>query len=298
MMNYKWKIGVIGVGMVGTPLARYFQEERGYKRGVDLFLYDTDPQKGYFDDINQGDIVFICVPTPRSSDGSANLTAVQSAFQTLCGEKIAVIKSTVPPGTTESFQKKYQQHRVLFNPENLTERKAWEDFIKPDRQVVGFTSKSLDAAHIVLSLLPKAPFMSPWGLDTYRSIKITATEAEVIKYAGNIHFVRKVNFANVLAAVAEKFGANYENIRLGMSADYRIGNSHLDVSHGGYKGFGGFCLPKDLDGFIYHLDAEGLADCAQLLREDRKFNEKILASQGLTWEDVSGHHHEWANKSR
>lgn len=289
----KLKISVIGIGMVGTPLKRYFEEIKGYSRGKDLFLYDIDPKKGYFDDINEADVVFISVPTPKSPDGSANLTAVESALQSIKGEKIIVIKSTVTPGTTEAFQKKYPQHKVLFNPEFLTERKAWEDFMKPDRQIVGFTAHSIDAAHPVLSLLPKAPFMSPWGINTYKPIKITATEAEIIKYGGNVYFSRKVNFANLLAILAEKMNADYENIRAGLAADYRIGDSHLDVTHGGYRGFGGYCFPKDLDAFTAHLASAGLEDSAELLRRDREFNEKLLAEQGLTLEDVSVHDHEW-----
>ena len=94
----------------------------------------------------------------------------------------------------------------MFNPEFLSESRAWEDLIRPDRQIVGFTEKSLEAANLVLSLLPKAPFMSPWGIGTYHQTRITATEAEIIKYAGNLHFVRKVNWANALAKLSEKLG--------------------------------------------------------------------------------------------
>ena len=294
--SQKYAIGIIGVGMVGTPLKRYYEEVHGYERGTDLFLYDIDPKKGYFDDIHKADIVFISVPTPRLPEGAVNISAVEEAFRMITGDKIVVLKSTVPPGTTEAFQKKYPHQKILFNPEFLTEKRAWEDFLKPDRQIVGFTSSSIDAAHIVLSLLPKAPFMSPWGLTTYRSVKITATEAEIIKYGGNVHFARKVNFANLLAKTSEKFGADYENVRLGLAADFRIGDSHLDVMHGGYRGFGGYCFPKDLDGFIAHLAANGLDDCADLLRKDREFNEGLLAEQGLTLEDVSVHDHEWIRK--
>jgi len=290
------KIGVIGVGMVGTPLERYFKEFHGYRRGEDLFLFDKDPAKRYGDEISRADVIFICVPTPRSADGSANLSAVEAALSGIGGDKIVVIKSTVPPGTTESFQKRYPGHKILFNPEFLTERQAWEDFIRPDRQIVGFTDKSLDAAHLVLSLLPKAPFMSPWGINTYKPIKITATEAEMIKYGGNVYFTRKVLFANVLALLAERLGVSYENVRMGMAADYRIGDSHLDVNHGGYKGVGGFCFPKDLDAFIAHLDARGLMECADLLRKDHEFNAKLLREQGLTLEDVSVHDHEWVQR--
>lgn len=283
------KIGIIGVGMVGTPIKRFFEELKGYKRGGDIFLYDANPQKEFQDDIGLADIIFICVPTPRAQEGSADLSALESAFSRISGEKIVVIKSTVPPGTTEKFQAHYPQHKILFNPEFLTEKQAWEDFIRPDRQIVGFTEKSIDAAHLVLSLLPKAPFMSPWGMGTYQSIKITATEAEIIKYGGNVFFARKVNFANVLAALAEVSGVEYKNIQLGLAADHRIGSSHLDVGHGGYRGFGGYCLPKDVEAFCAHLRVSNLVHCAELLEKDFSFNKALLESQGISLEDVSVH---------
>lgn len=296
MTDSKISIGIIGVGMVGTPLKRWFEERQGYERGKNLFLSDTDTAKGFFDDINKADIIFISVPTPRTATGAAGLSAIESAFAGIADGKIAVLKSTVPPGTAEYFQKKHPTLKVLFNPEFLTEKRAWEDFVKPDRQIVGFTAQSIDAAHAVLSLLPRAPFMSPWGINTYRPIKITATEAEIIKYGGNVYFARKINFANVLADLAALHGADYENIRAAMAADFRIGDSHLDVAHGGYRGFGGYCFPKDTDALIAHLDERGLREGMALLQCDRRFNERLLVSQGLTWEEVSVHDHEWIQK--
>lgn len=280
--------------MVGAQTKRYFEEVKGYGRGKDLFLYDTDPSKGYFDDINEADIIFVSVPTPSSPDGSADLRALEDAFRRITGEKVAVIRSTVPPGTTETFQKNYPRHKVLFNPEFLTARRAWEDFLRPERQIAGFTPLSLEASHLVLSLLPKAPFMSPWGVNTNDQIRITATEAEIIKYASNIHYFRKVTWANALARVAEKLAAahdprvevNFDNIGLAMAADFRIGDSHLDVTHGGYRGVGGHCLPKDLLAFAAQARSLGLEEIAALIEADWKFNEKLLAEQGLGVKDV------------
>lgn len=302
------KIGIIGIGMVGTPIKRWFEEHKGYERGQDLFLYDIDPKKGYFDDVLKADVIFIAVPSPRNPDGSCNVAIVEEAAGSIKGEKIVVIKSTVPPGTTERLQKKHPEHKFLFNPEFLTERRAVEDMVRPDRQIVGFTSEALDVAYVVLSILPRAPFMSPWGINTYSPIKITATEAEIIKYGGNVHFVRKVNFANALAALCEameknlqgegmaEYGVDYENVRKGMAADHRIGDSHLDVNHGGYRGWGGYCFPKDLDALTFFLAAVGLTEGAELLKADRRFNEKILAEQGLTIEEVSRHDEALAQK--
>lgn len=283
------RIGIIGVGMVGDPLRRFFEEFKGFKRGENIFLYDIDPGKEYSDEINQADVIFICVPSPRSRHGDCDISEVDKSLDLLKDGKIGVIKSTVPPGTTEFFQKKYPHLKILFNPEFLTERRSWEDTLKPDRQIVGHTEKSIDVAGIVLALLPKAPFMSPWGQNTYKPIRISATEAEIIKYGTNIHFVRKVNFANVLAKIADNLGINYENIRMGMSADFRIGDSHLDVDHGGYRGWGGYCFPKDLDALISYCDKIKFNECSELLKSDRKFNERLLAMQGLSLENMAIH---------
>ncbi len=285
------KIGIIGLGWIGMQFKRYFEEIKGFTRGTNLFLYDTDIKKNFFDDVSRADLVFLCLPTPRNpKDGSCDISIVEDGIRRLNGgEKIVVIKSTVPPGTTESLQKKYPQYKFLFNPEFLTESRAWEDMLRPDRQIIGFTEKSLDAAHLVLSLLPKAPFMSPWGINTYEQSRITATEAELIKYGANVYFVRKVNWANALARAADTLGVNYDNVRKGMAADHRIGDSHLDVTHGGYRGWGGYCFPKDLDAFIYFVKSIGLMDGASMLEADRKFNEELLHSQGLSLEQVSRH---------
>lgn len=289
MENHDIKIGIVGVGMVGAPLARYFEEFGGFLRGENLFLYDIDPGKEYGDDVNRADVVFISVPTPRRSDGACDSSEVDKTLSRLASGKIAVIKSTVPPGTTVSFQKKYPHLKILFNPEFLTERTAWEDTLRPDKQIVGFTDQSMDVAELVLSLLPKAPFMSPSGKHTYQRIRLTASDAETVKYGTNVYYARKVNFANVFSLIAEKVGADYENVRMGLVADFRIGDSHLDVRHGGYRGFGGYCLPKDLDALIAHADSLGLGDCKALLTADRKFNEDLLVSQGLTVAEVSTH---------
>ncbi len=282
-------IGIVGVGWVGGQIKRYFEEIKGYKTGEDLFLKDLDPTR-CAGDIESADVIFVALPTPMSLiDGSCSTDFVESAVDHLPGEKIVVIKSTVTPGTTEKLQRRNPQHKLLFNPEFLSEKTAWHDMLRPDRQIVGFTEDSLDAAHLVLSLLPKAPYMSPWGQGTYKQTRITATEAEIIKYAGNVYFAQKVNWANALAMVAEKLGVDYENIRQGMSADHRIGDSHLDVLHGGYRGFGGYCFPKDLSGFMGFVRGHGLSSVHALLLAAWEFNKDLLAAQGLTIEDVSKH---------
>ncbi len=283
-MNSKQKIGIIGIGMVGVPLARYFQEIGGYARGQELFLFDTDRAKHCSDDVGQANIVFLCVPTPRSTDGRADLSFLEDAIGRVGKQKIVVIKSTVPPGTTEYFQKRFPKHDFLFNPEFLTEERAWENTVHPDRQLVGGTKQSKAQAAGVAALLPPAPLTAPSP-----ELELTATEAELIKYAANVFLARKVTFANALFDLANHHGIDYERIRKGIASDPRIGPSHLNVFHGGYRGYGGYCFIKDTDALVAHARESGLQHIADLIGADVAFNTKILATQGLTPEEVAVH---------
>ena len=109
------KIGILGVGWVGEQLKRYFEELKGYEAGNDLLLYDIKPEK-CAGDFNNADLIFVTLPTPRNSDGSCDLSILRETLANIKGEKIIVIRSTVPPGATESFQKQYPRHKFLFNP--------------------------------------------------------------------------------------------------------------------------------------------------------------------------------------
>ena len=289
--NTQPSIGIVGVGWVGSQLKRYF-EEKGYTIGENLLLYDLNPAKSA-GNIKDADIIFICVPTPPSAkDGSCDISYVEDAVSQISGEKIIVIRSTVSPGTTETLQQKHPQHKFLFNPEFLTESRAWEDMIRPDRQIVGFTAKSLDAAHTVLALLPQAPFMSPWGQGTYEAIRINATQAEMIKYATNNFFAMKVVYANALADLCNSLSIEYDGVKRGLAADHRIGGSHIDVYHGGYRGFGGYCLPKDLSALLAFAKTKSQKQIVSLLQAIWDFNETLLFSQGLTVAKVSKHTNE------
>jgi UDPglucose 6-dehydrogenase len=165
----KQKIGIIGVGMVGGALAKVLSRP---------YLYDKYKEIGSLKEINQADIIFICVPTPFDAKKGFDLSYVQDAFKLIKGSKIVVIKSTVLPGTTEMFQKKYPRHKILFNPEFLTEETADQDMRYPDRQIIGYTKKSYNVAKDILQILPLAPFERI----------IPATEAETVKYFGNCWF--------------------------------------------------------------------------------------------------------------
>lgn len=315
----KLKIGIIGVGMVGTPLKRYFEEIKGYQRGKELFLYDIDPKKGYFDDINKADVVFVCVPTPSAPDGSANVSMVNSAIRMLEDGKAVVIKSTVPPGTTEYFQKKYPKQKLLFNPEFLTESRAWEDMLSPDRQVVAHTASSKSFTSSILNLLPTAFFTSPGTLGTYTFTRINATEAEMGKYAGNFFGALKVTFGNVMKDFCDALNssfkktktagnADYQNVRAMLAHDRRIGDAWLNVDYHDYRGYGGYCFTKDTIALIKKgsdllkllparsSEAIRLGAGLKFLNAIREYNKTLLKTQGLTEEDVSVHDHDWIKR--
>jgi len=241
-MTKHLKIGIIGVGMVGGTVARYFESI-----GRTPFLYDKYNGKGSLDEVNEADAVFICVPTPYGK-GGFDLSMVEEAVSNLENGKIVVVKSTVLPGTTESLQNKYPQHQFLFNPEFLRELTAVEDMLSPERQIVGYTEKSQPVAEEILEILPPAPFKKT----------IPATEAEMVKYFGNTYLAARVIFANQMYDLCQALGIDYDKVRECAGEDKRIGHSHLDVWQGGYRGYGAKCFPKDIRALIQLAEMKGV----------------------------------------
>jgi len=260
-------IGVVGVGMVGGALARYFQADPKHK----VFLYDKYQRKGSPQEVNKADVVFVCVPTPFDpKKHEFDVSYVRSAFSMLKGSKIVVIKSTVIPGTTEKLQKTYPHHKVLFNPEFLTEATADHDMFCPDRQIVGYTKQSYAVAKDILQLLPLAPFERI----------IPAPEAEMVKYFSNTWFGVKVSFANEMYDVCKALGLEYDHIMECAAADKSVGRTHLEVWHKGYRGYGGKCLPKDMKAFIRFAKKHKVPLPVHEAAE--QLNEKLRRMQGIT----------------
>jgi UDPglucose 6-dehydrogenase len=219
------------------------------------------------------EVVFVCVPTPyhvNPENGVVghDLSYVRDAFAKLEGSKTVVLKSTVLPGTTDDMAKAFPQHRVLFNPEFLTESTADQDMCYPDRQLIGYTSEeSHRVAKDALMLLPLAPFERV----------LTAKEAEMVKYYGNTWFSTKVVFANQMYDVCQKLGVDYDSVKESAAADKRIGPSHLEIWHKGFRGYGGKCLPKDTRALIQLGDQLGAE--MKLLKTVEAINNELVASQ-------------------
>lgn len=265
MTEKKYKIGICGVGMVGGAMKSYFEK----KRINPLLLYDKGKNLGSLEEINQADIIFICVPTPFDKEKGFDLSFVEQACQNISGQKIIVIKSTVLPGTTEDLQRKYPQHKFLFNPEFLTEITADQDMSYPDRQIIGCTKESYNVARDILQILPLAPFERI----------MPATEAEMVKYFGNTWFSAKVIFANQMYNLCQKIGINYDRVMEAAAADKRIGRTHLKVFHKGYYGYGGKCLVKDIRALIQFADENGID--LKLHKIVEEINNKLMEKQRI-----------------
>ncbi len=194
--------------------------------------------------IEAAEVIFIAVGTPSREDGSADLTFVHqvatSIGKHLSGYKVIVTKSTVPIGTGRSIEELVRagagpeaRFAVVSNPEFLREGSAIEDFMNPDRVVVGTSDPR--AAEIMLDLY------SPLRVADVPFVLTNVESAELIKYASNGFLATKISFINEVAALCEALGANVEVVARGMGLDARIGPQFL---HPG-PGFGGSCFPKD-----------------------------------------------------
>jgi UDPglucose 6-dehydrogenase len=220
--------------------------------------------------IDEADFVFICVPTPYAPVRGFDRRPLLDAVRAVRRPAVIVIKSTVWPGTTEWLQDEFPQHRFLFNPEFLREANAVEDLMRPDRQIVGYTERSRGDAEAVLALLPAAPVVRVCD----------AREAELAKYVANSFLAVKVSFSNEVYDLCERIGVDYGVVRDIVAADPRIGPSHMEVFHDGYRGYGGKCLPKDSKALI-DLAADAGTDMF-VLRAADAVNTILLGTQRTT----------------
>ena len=197
--------------------------------------------------INSLDVIFIAVDTPSGRvDGEADLenffAAIQELYRLTDSGKLVVIKSTVPIGTNKKVRsllnKNKKELEVVSNPEFLREGSAIEDFMKPDRVIVGLTS---DIAREVMKEIYK-----PLYLRDFPIMFTDPQSAELIKYSSNAFLATKISFINEVAYICEKSGANVKEVAKGMGLDKRIGDKFL---HPG-PGYGGSCFPKDTKAFI------------------------------------------------
>lgn len=230
--------------------------------------------------VTESDIIFIAVGTPQDEDGSADLSQVLSVASEIgkCmnGHKTIVDKSTVPVGTAklvEAAISKQTKHSfdVVSNPEFLKEGAAIEDFMRPDRVVVGVPNSRSEK--IMRELY--APFVR----NNNPILVMDVASAEITKYAANAMLATRVSFMNEIANLCERVGANIESVRVGIGTDNRIGMPFL---HPGI-GYGGSCFPKDVQALIRSgkdlgLDLKLPVACESVNKEQKKLiGKKVFA---------------------
>ena len=239
------------------------------------------------DAVQKSLICFIAVGTPQALDGSVDMSAVYQVAEDLAKSmneyKVIVNKSTVPVGTAEKISKLIKKHTefdfdVVSNPEFLKQGAAVEDFLKPDRVIIG--SDSENATAIMQELY--SPFLRTGNPVIVMDVK----SAEMTKYAANSFLAVKISYINEIANICEKIGADVEMVRLGMCSDERIGSKFLFPG----LGYGGSCFPKDIKAIIntakeFACEHNILASADKTNIQQRKvFIKKILARFG---EDLS-----------
>ena len=252
----KQKIGIFGNGFVGSAVQFGFSPSTGCD--YEVRVYDKDPAKSVDtieETVNESEFIFLSVPTPSNKNGSMNLDIVEQALTDISEvneneHNIVLLRSTVVPGTTRELQSKFDNLRIVFNPEFLTERSANFDFINQTRFILGGSSDDV----IEVSGL----FRERFG----HSISIVETNyetAELIKYMGNTFFATKISFLNDMKLLSDECGAIWEDAVEGFVRDGRVGHSHLNVpGHDGKLGFGGSCFPKDIQALIKYGDGVGV----------------------------------------
>ncbi|MGV0604258.1 UDP-glucose dehydrogenase family protein [Mycolicibacterium sp. XJ1904] len=262
------RVGVIGAGYVGLTSAVCLAERGHHTVCVDIDAGRVEQLRSGFPlldepglaellrhgldsgtlkftveypDLADCDVVFICVPTPSRSDGSADLSAVDAAVEQLASVlrpgSVLVLKSTVPVGTTRRAEKRvrHAEIRAVSNPEFLRESHAVYDFRNPDRIVIGADDD--EAAHLVSRV---------YG-NHAQIFRMSPESAELAKYASNAFLAVKISYANSLAPLCARMGADIADVTRCMGADVRIGPHFLQPG----PGWGGSCLPKDTAAILH-----------------------------------------------
>lgn len=270
------RLCVVGVGYVGLVTGTCFAEagnhvvcvdsdaekieglNKGvipiYERGLEEIVRSTVKagRLSFTTDLKQGiaeaEVIFLAVGTPMAEDGSANMYAVYSAVrdiaEVLRDGQIVVMKSTVPVGTHDAIcriirSKTNVSFDYVSNPEFLKEGAAIEDFMRPDRIIIGATSRRAEAV--------MADVYKPFMRKRKRAIFMDPASAEMTKYASNGMLATRISFMNEVSLLCEKMGADVEMVRQGLGADNRIGSAFLFPG----IGFGGSCFPKDIRALVH-----------------------------------------------
>jgi len=270
-------IGIVGHGFVGKAL------EFGFKDTHTLYINDKFKKDSLplEDVLKKSKVIFFCLPTPFDEETMhIDLTiydeVIKEASKIVSG-KIFVIKSTVVPETTRNYQNLYPNNNFAFNPEFLTEKNSNQDFINADRIVLGGNDSVLNVLEELYS-----------ACDHFKKtniIKMSTTEAEIVKYQANIILLTRVAVSNYFYDICEKTGCDYEKVREGVVTDPRIPKSHTIVpGPDGHRGAGGKCFIKDVAAIIGK--GNDLNIDTGLVQEVYDYNNRIRENKD--WKNIPG----------
>ena len=273
-------IGIIGQGYVGTAI------KSGFEKYYELETYDkfstSKSTVNLHDLVLLSDVIFVCVPTPMNVDGSCHIGIVEEVVSevneiSISSESnpIVVLKSTVPPGTTDRLNKKCKGINIIFNPEFLTEANFIEDFKNQTRIILGGTRKGTNKLRQIYSKV----------FPTAHIIKTGSITAEMVKYMTNAYLATKVSFSNEIKQICDKLDIDYDKVVEYAILDERLGKTHLGVpGPDGDCGFGGHCLPKDINALISVAHEFGIEP--EVLEAVVETNDKVRKNRD--WEDMKG----------
>lgn len=274
-------IGIVGRGFVGNAVARGFSKEFNYD--ANIRVYDLDPSKSTHslnETVNKSDFIFLSVPTPALSSGEINLSILDKALESIYSinkkNNIILLRSTVIPGTTKEFQKKFKNMNIVFNPEFLTEKNAVLDFANQERAILGGKKSDVDK----VATLYKHRFGK-----TLKILKTNFQTAEMIKYMNNLFLATKISFLNEMKLLSDSSNIDWDLAIKGFILDKRVGQSHNNVpGHDGKPGFSGSCFPKDIQALIKF--AEDKCIDMPVLKGAWETNLKVRSEKD--WEKLKG----------
>jgi UDPglucose 6-dehydrogenase len=245
----KINVGIIGCGFVGGALKRWLEEHNS--DNVKLFI--SDPPKGFDDNMENADIIFISIHLPTENDGYQDLTLLKQIINKL-PDKPIFIRTTILPGTADKLSNEFKK-QIYFMPEFLTERTAYQDFCS---QIMIFTGE----INLLKIIFPIKKY-----------IEMTSLEAEIAKYAHNVFGAVKVTYFNGIFDICEKLNINYQKVLEGVLASEYINSTHTQVpGPDGKFGYGGKCFPKDVNAFVKQFKDYPIYD---LLKELNPLNNKF-----------------------
>lgn len=249
-------IGIIGQGYVGTAI------KLGFEQHYNVLTYDKfdlakSTHSKLSDLVEETKVIFVCVPTPMRKDGTCYTGIVEEVIREInesADDHIIVIKSTIPPGTTDRINQEYTHSTVIFNPEFLTEQNFLEDFKNQKRIILGGDRKGTNKLRQIYSkVFPNATI-----------VKTGAKHAEMVKYFTNCFLATKVSFANEMYNVCQQLDLDYDKVVEYAIYDERLGKSHWAVpGPDGDFGYGGHCFPKDLSAIINSFETFGLLEAVE-----------------------------------